>query len=104
MGIRHIMISNICVPGKDELPDWFVEKWSEDVSLKDYADFWLTKTEHKAHGKFSEFPEDVLKALKEIDWSAAVDVELLFFNDAKTSNEPYFSLYINKGGIEKVVL
>ena len=65
MGYYHIMISDVCAPAKDKLPEWFKEKYKSTIDFS--GEYWRTFSEYKRYSVLRDIEEDTQKLMQEID-------------------------------------
>jgi hypothetical protein len=88
----------------DDLPPWFVEKWSKHVSFCELTEYWCSRVEYKKESTMSEFAGDAQKALfQDLDYDG--DLQLLWFADEGASGgTPFYITLVTRESIGETTL
>lgn len=83
MGHRHQVISDMSVPEKDNLPEWFVSKYSGFIDFD--RDYWASYGEAKRYCYLISLDSDVQKVVIELNLK---EIRLVYFADEGLADSP----------------
>ena len=89
MGYRHQVMSDSMVPHSNQLPTWFVDKYSKFIDLD--HDFWVSHIEYKRYGVLSDFEIDIQKVLIETNSTNKWGINLVYYADEGGEDQPDIS-------------
>ena len=86
MGVRHQVISNVGVPRKWKLPDWFLTKYKRIIDFD--KEYWCSITEFGRSYSFDTLEEDIQRVIIELDHE---QIRLVFFTGDSDEEAPEVS-------------